>query len=88
MKEDDFSTPRLIKVNTEMKFHTRSPDPINKLVVIELPSTPTEIIMNVNAHQLLTSYEKSEILGYTKVYYLGTVKAKLTRKSAGNIKPT
>lgn len=42
--------------------------------------------MNVMCAQLLTAYERSEILNYKTVYYLGTIKAKEVRKSFAPVK--
>lgn len=49
---------------------------------IELPANPTDVILDTNSQSLLSSYERSEILSYAVVYYLGTAKSKDIRKLA------
>lgn len=47
---------------------------------VDLPANPTDVIMDPNSQVLLSSYERSEILSYNVVYYLGTAKSKEARK--------
>jgi Protein kinase domain len=48
---------------------------------LSLPAVPTDVILEPNMVQLLTSYERTEIMAYSKVYYLGSQKSKDIRRS-------